>query len=48
MTAANDNARATERGGQRPPLFATTLRLLSSLDAMPDPAGDEPRRAERS
>lgn len=45
MTPANDN-----RARDRPrPLFATTLRLLSSLDAMPDRDDTtEPRRAERS
>ena len=45
MTPANDNAR---QAATRRPLFATTLRLLSSLDAMPLPAEPEPRRAERS
>ena len=45
MTAANDNRRSDP--SRRAPLFATTLRLLSSLDGMPEPAEAEPRRAER-
>lgn len=46
MTPANDNA--SDRTARRPALFATTLRLLSSLDAMPEREPNTDRRRAES